>query len=59
MRDDRGVGVVPLQQAAPLAHQHRRHDQREWLAEREGDGERDVGLAEADGVGKQRAPVAP
>jgi len=42
-----------------LAHQHRRHDQRERLAEGEGDGERDVGLAEADGVREQRAPVAP
>src|SRR2546430_12368555 len=50
MRDDRGVGVVPLQQAAPLVRQHRWHDQREWLAEREADRERDVRLAEPYGV---------
>src|SRR2546427_9226278 len=59
MRDDRGAASVPLQQTTPLVHQHRWHDQRERLAEREGDCERDVRLAEADGVREQRAPVAP
>ena len=59
MRDDRGAASVPLQQTTPLVHQHRWHDQRERLAEREGDCERDVRLAEADGVREQSAPVTP
>src|SRR2546427_5155822 len=59
MRDDRGAASVPLQQTTPLVHQHRWHDQRERLAEREGAGERAVRLAEADGVREQRAPVTP
>src|SRR5882672_12283095 len=58
MGDDRGVSLVALQQTTPLVYQHRRHDQRERLAEREGDRERDVRLTEADGVREQGTPVA-
>src|SRR2546425_946375 len=58
MRDDRGMAVVSLQQVAPLIHQHSRDDQRERLAERAGDRERDVRLAEADRVREQGAAAS-
>src|SRR3989442_8117128 len=58
MRDDRGVYGMTLKQAAPLWLQHSRYDQRERLAERAGDRERDVRLAEADPVREQGAAIA-
>ena len=58
MREDRCLGPVLFEQRPPLVHQHRRDDQRERRPDREGDCERDVRLAEANGVCEQGAAVA-
>ncbi len=58
MGEDRCLGPVLREERAPLAHQYCWHDERERLAEGEGDCERNVRLAEPDGVGEQGAAVA-
>src|SRR6266536_5953139 len=58
VRHDRRIHVEPLEQRAPLRDEDGRDDEGEGLLTREGDGERDVRLAEAHGVGEQGSAVA-
>jgi len=57
VRDDRCRHAEPIEQRAPLGHEHGRHDECERLPLRERDGERHVGLAQAHRIGEERAAV--
>src|SRR5206468_12694796 len=56
--DGRGAGTVLREQGTPLVNQDGWDHESEGFTEREGDRERDVRLAQAHGVGEQRAVVA-
>ena len=58
VRHDRCLEVQPVEQPAPLVHEHAGNDKRERIAQHPGDRKRDVRLAESDSVGEHGTAVA-